>query len=176
MDIYIVSHYYSNGESYEDYREYEYHEFYSTFEKASEVFWDHVTSDYEGKYELIRKTLDTQEAELLETSAELPCTPCYSRDDWQGDYDYDEDNCYDYDDVNPYNSIKEYWEWEDNLSYCCDDISEEDDKAWFDYFTKPGTNYQMFKEIDDEIKERKKQIEIDELNSLLKELLTDKKA
>ena len=53
-----------------------------------------------------------------------------------------------------------------------DDISEEEDRAWFEYVTTPGTNYQEWKECEAEIEERKKQIELESLNEMLEELLT----
>ena len=173
MNIYIVSHYYDNGESYEDYREYQDHEFYSTLKKASQAFWKHVTEDYEGMYQLIRKTLDTQEAKLLEESEWIKCTRYYPEEDWQGDYDDDYYTCDSYEEPDPTASIKEYWEWEDELNmYCaCGDISEEEDKAWLNYVITPGTNYYTFKEVDDEIAARKNAILLDSLNECLKELL-----
>lgn len=166
MDIYIVSHYYNNGESYEDYREGETHEFYSSFEKASKAFWNYVCDNYEGKFVLIRKTLDTQEAECLEESVWIKCSPWYCQEEWQGEYEpeYDPEDYY----PDPMESYREYWRWDDDTSY--DDISEEEDKVWFEYVTTPGTNYQEWEEVNKEIEERKKAILFEELNEMLKEL------
>lgn len=66
MNIYVVSHYYDNGESYEDYREYETHEYYSTLELASSKFQQETCGEYEGQYELSKVELDTQETECIE--------------------------------------------------------------------------------------------------------------
>jgi len=73
MKIYIVSHYWNNGESYEDYRSYEDHFHFSTLKKAMTFFQDKVTSDYEGRYILISKELNTQEEEELAKSAWVKC-------------------------------------------------------------------------------------------------------
>lgn len=168
MKIYVVSHYYDNGESYEDYREYENHELYSTYQKAKDKFWASVISDYEGKYVLTEWELDTQEKSILEESTWIKCKPWYN-DEWQGDYepDYEDYDC----SPNPAENYKEYWRWEDSSPDWNDDISEEEDKAWFEYVTTPGTNYQEWKECEEELRKRKSAILLDELNSMLVELL-----
>ena len=169
MKIYVVSHYYDNGESYEDYREYENHELYSTYQKAKDKFWASVVGDYEGKYVLTEWELDTQEKRQLEESAWIKCKPWYD-DEWQGDPDYDDYNC-EYTGPDPHDSIEEYWIWEDECGYRPDEISDEEDAAWFKYVTTPGTNYQEWKECEEEIKKRKSDILLDELNGLLVDLL-----
>ena len=168
MDIYIVSHYYNNGESYEDYREGETHEFYSSFEKASKAFWNYVCDDYEGKFVLIRKTLDTQEAERLEESVWMKCSPWYCQEEWQGEHEpeYDPEDYY----PDPTESYKEYWRHEDTFWYRDDDISEEEDRAWLEYVNTPGTNYQEYQECERELQEKRNAILLEELNTLLKEL------
>lgn len=171
MKIYVVSHYYDNGESYEDYREYKEHKLYSTLQIASEYFLAAVVDDYEGKYVLTEWELDTQEKKTLEESAWIECKPYYNGG-WQGDYEPDYED-YDYS-PNPTESYKEYWRWEDSSPDWNDDISEEEDRAWFEYVTTPGTNYQEWKECEEEIEERKKQIELESLNEMLEELLTIK--
>ncbi len=170
MKIYVVSHYYDNGESYEDYREYEEHKLYSTLQIASEYFWASVVDDYEGKYVLTEWELDTQEKKTLEESAWIKCKPYYN-DEWQGDYEPEYDDEWHNYSPNPSESYKEYWRWEDSSPDWNDDISEEEDKAWYEYVTTPGTNYQEWKECEEEIKKRKSDILLDELNSMLVELL-----
>lgn len=168
MKVYMLSHYYDNGESYEDYREYENHELYSTYQKAKDRFWASVVGDYEGKYVLTEWELDTQKKNQLEESPWIKCTSCYD-EEWQGDYEPDYEDC-DYS-PDPTDSYKEYWRWEDSLPDWGDDISEEEDKAWYEYVTTPGTNCQEWEECEKEIKERKNAILLDELNSMLVELL-----
>lgn len=169
MKIYVVTHFYDNGESYEDYREYEDHYYYSTFELASALFWEKAASDYEGQYVLSSVELDTQETECLEKTPYLPCSSQWDKyyaqvnpePDYE-DYDYTPD---------PTESYIEYWRWED---LCCptieEDIPEEEDKAWLEYMTTPGTNYQEWEECERELKERRNAILLDELNTLLEDL------
>ena len=151
MKIYVVTHFYDNGESYEDYREYIEYTMFSTEGKAYAFYCEKILSDYEGRYSIFEWKLDTQERALLEESPWVKCSPMYSCDDWQGDYEpeYDPEDYY----PDPMDSYKEYWRWEDEASY--EDISEEEDRAWFEYVTTPGTNYQTFKEIEDELVRRK---------------------
>ena len=170
MRIYVVSHYYDNGESYEDYRDYEEHKLYSTLQIASEHFWASVVGDYEGKYVLTEWELDTQEKEILEESAWVECKRWYS-DEWQGDYEPEYDDEWHDCSPDPSESYKEYWKWEDSLPDWNDDISEEEDRAWREYVTTPGTNYREWKECEEEIKKRKSDILLDKLNSALVELL-----
>lgn len=80
MLIYIVSHYWDNGESYEDYDHYEEHKYYSSLELASQSFWRKASEDYEGKYILKSKELDTQGEELLEETPYIECSSVY--DNW----------------------------------------------------------------------------------------------
>lgn len=175
MDIYIVSHYYNNGESYEDYREGETHEFYSSFEKASKAFWNYVCDNYEGKFVLIRKTLDTQEAECLEESVWIKCSPWYCQEEWQGEYEpeYDQlEPCYDqygyY--FNPRDPEKRshdaLWALEmlEREEYY-EELSLENE-----WLTHEGTNYQEWEEVNEEIRKRKNDILFEELNEILKEL------
>jgi hypothetical protein len=165
MRIYVVSHYYDNGESYEDYREYENHELYSTYQKAKDKFWASVVGDYEGKYVLTEWELDTQKKSTLEESAWVPCKPWYN-DVWQGDPEPD-DEPYDYS-PDPMESTEEafrYLEGEDRESYY-EELSLERD-----WLSHEGTNYQEWKECEEEIKKRKSDILLDELNSMLTDLL-----
>jgi hypothetical protein len=161
MKIYVVTHFYDNGESYEDYREYTDYFMFSTEAKAYVFYCDMILSDYEGRYSMYEKELDTQKQTLLEVSPWVKCTSYYD-EHWQGEYD-PEDYYPD-----PMDSYKEYWRWDDDTSY--EDISEEEDKAWFEYVTTPGTNYQEWEEVNKEIEERKKAILFEELNEMLKEL------
>ena len=152
MIIYIVSHYYDNGESYEDYREYQSHSYYSTFELASTFFWDKVTSDYEGKYVLKSVVLDTQETNILEESEYLTChsqwDDYYNQENPEPDYDY----------------CPEYPDKEDSYE-------SEEDVLVEDYLHSEGTNFKTMKEIDDEIEERKQAILVESLNEDLDNLL-----
>ncbi len=162
MKIYVVTHFYDNGESYEDYRGYEEHKLYSTYQLGLRAFYDSVESDYEGKFTLTEWELDTQERYLLEESAWVECKPYYN-EEWQGDYEpeYNPEDYY----PDPMDSYKEYWRWEDETSH--DDISKEEDKAWLEYVITPGTNYHEWEECEEEIKKRKSDILFEELNNLL---------
>lgn len=166
MKIYVLSHFYDNGESYEDYREYEEHKLYSTYQLGLKAFYDSVESDYEGKFNLIEWELDTQKRQLLEESAWIKCKPYYN-EEWQGDYEPDYE--YEEDAPDPTESYKEYWRWED-ASPEYDDIPEDEDKAWFEYVTTPGTNYREYQECEMELKERRSALLLEELTSLLKDL------
>jgi hypothetical protein len=166
MKIYVVSHYYDNGESYEDYREYEEHKLYSTLQIASEYFWASVVGDYEGKYVLTEWELDTQEKKTLEESAWVKCKPYYN-EEWQGEPEPDDEN-YDYTPdpgANALEALKYLVVMEDREAY----LRELDlEREWL---THEGTNYQEWKECEEEIKKKKSDILLDELNSMLIDLL-----
>ena len=66
MKIYVVSHYYDNGESYEDYREYEDHKYYSALELATTAYYDEICEEYIGCWELTVVELDTQKTVELD--------------------------------------------------------------------------------------------------------------
>lgn len=102
MTVFIVKHYYNNGESYEDYREYEDTFLFSTQKKASDFFWTKVTDDYEGKYVLLEWEADTQEKTILEESVFITCTP----ESWS--YDCFED-CQDFDDSKDSNDCQDFY-------------------------------------------------------------------
>lgn len=94
MDIYVVSHYYDNGESYEDYREYQSHKYYSTLELASSNFQRETYGEYEGQYELSKIELDTQETECIEKTDYHRCRSMLEsmlEDDGSPDDYYSED-------------------------------------------------------------------------------------
>lgn len=95
MLIYIVSHYWDNGESYEDYDHYEEHKYYSSLMLASQSFWRKASEDYEGKYTLKSKELDTQGEELLEETPYIECSSVYNNwDNWEESEIYSqEENC-----------------------------------------------------------------------------------
>lgn len=139
MKIYTVNHYYNNGESYEDYREYEDILYYSTLDKAWSVFWAKVTSDYEGIFYLKELTLDTQETITLEESAWVNCKSSwdYPLEDYVGNYDdyYYDDYYYDnFDYDRDYDNA--IWEtYEDEI--CAID----------EWLTHEGENYKIFEEI-----------------------------
>lgn len=135
MKIYTVNHYYDNGESYEDYKEYEDILYYSTLDKAWSIFWEKVTSDYEGIIKLKELTLDTQEVITLEESVWIDCkSSCDypSELDYIGNYDdyyYDDfDYNRDYDD--------DLWE-----------TYEEEICTIDEWLTHEGENYKIFEEI-----------------------------
>ena len=86
MKIYIVSHYWDNGESYEDYRSFEEHFHFSTLEKASKFFQEKTTS-FEGKWKLSCKELDTQNSELIEETSYNECHSTFW--DWEDEEDYE---------------------------------------------------------------------------------------
>lgn len=93
MKIYIVSHYYDNGESYEDFRDFEDFLYYSTLEQAIRVYWENTCGDYEGKYSLREITLDTQESKLLDESEWVKCNSMiddYYDSLYEDDYPRDE--------------------------------------------------------------------------------------
>lgn len=167
MKIYVVTHFYDNGESYEDYREYIEYTMFSTEGKAYAFYCEKILSDYEGRYSIFEWELDTQEKTLLEESPWVKCSPMYSCDDWQGDYEpeYNPEDYY----PDPMKSYKEYWRHEDAFWYQ-DDIPEEEDRAWFEYVNTPGTNYREYQECERELKERRNALLLEDLNTLLKEL------
>lgn len=166
MKIYVVTHFYDNGESYEDYREYTDYFMFSTEAKAYAFYCEKILSDYEGRYSMYEKELDTQKQTLLEVSPWVACSsinqyePCF--EDYESEYD--PEDFY----PNPMESYREYWRWDDETSY--DDISEEEYKAWLEYVTAPGTNYQEWEEVNEEIRKKKNAILFEELNEILKEL------
>ena len=174
MKIYIVSHYYDNGESYEDYREYEDHLYFSTFKKASSSFWKKVTDDYEGKFILETVELDTQEREILEESPWIKCTSYYD-EEWQGEHEpeYDQlEPCYDqygyyFDPRDPekrsHNALWALEMFEREEYY--EELSLESE-----WLSHEGTNYQEWEEVNEEIRKRKNAILFEELNEILKEL------
>lgn len=182
MKIYVVSHYWDNGLSYEDYQDFETHEYYSTYEKAASVFWDCVTSDYEGKYVLFSVELDTQATEELEVSAWITCHSAW--DDMLGapdpDYDgydpmkeWEEEHYWNGCPKHPEKNIKTAWEylhWLDTSPNVTDSLRNELE-AETDYLHSKNANYQEWKECEEEIKKRKPDILLDELNSMLVELL-----
>ena len=168
MKIYVVSHYYDNGESYEDYREYEEHELYSTYQLGLRTFYDYVESDYEGKLTLTEWELDTQEKKTLEESAWIKCTSWYDRQSCCYEPDPEE---YEYD---PWERCADSVNY--NVEYECAEFESIKDeiKAEKEWLTHEGTNYQEWKECEEEIEERKNQIELESLNEMLDELLTIK--
>ena len=138
MEIYIVSHYYDNGESYEDFREYEDLLYYSSFKNASKVFWEKVTSDYHGIIKLKEVTLDTQEITILEESAWIACTSSW-------EYCCDE---YYFDCEEYYHefgeTIEEAWEIKK-----LEDMQEADEEWEIidEWLNHKGENYEIFEEI-----------------------------
>lgn len=92
MKIYVITHFYNNGESYEDYREYTDYFMFSTEAKAYAFYCDKILSDYEGRYSIYERELDTQEQTLLEQSPWVECVPSYIQEPSPEDYpDYEPD-------------------------------------------------------------------------------------
>ena len=165
MKIYLVSHYYDNGESYEDYRTYEDHFYYSTLKLATSIFWDKATGDYEGKYVLSSVELDTQETECLEKTPYLPCSSQWE-DYFEQNNPEPEDE--EYDDLpDPNKSAEEAFRHLDMVDRedCYRELDIE--REWLSH---EGSNYQEWEECEEEIKKRKSDILLDELNSMLTDL------
>ena len=92
MKIYVVTHFYDNGESYEDYREYTDYFMFSTEEKAYAFYCDMILSDYEGRYSMYEKELDTQKQTLLEVSPWVKCSSMYQYEPYEPCFeDYEPD-------------------------------------------------------------------------------------
>lgn len=174
MKIYVVTHFYDNGESYEDYREYTDYFMFSTEAKAYSFYCEKILSDYEGNYSIIEWTLDTQEKVLLEKSPWIKCTSYYD-EEWQGEHEpeYDQlEPCYDqygyyFDPRDPekrsHNALWALEMFEREEYY--EELSLESE-----WLTHEGTNYQEWKEVNEEIRKRKNAILFEELNEMLKEL------
>lgn len=136
MKIYTINHYWNNGESYEDYREYENILYYSTLDKAYNIFWEKVTSDYEGIIKLKEITLDTQEIITLEESAWINCTSIWDsyEDNYIGDYNYTYEDDY-------YDTYSQYY---NNAEM---EVLEEESYAIDEWLTHEGENFKIFEEI-----------------------------
>lgn len=89
MKIYVVTHFYDNGESYEDYREYTDYFMFSTEAKAYAFYCDKILLDYEGRYSMYEKELDTQKQTLLEVSPWVKCSSMYPYEPCLEDYESD---------------------------------------------------------------------------------------
>ena len=150
MKVYYITHYYDNGESYEDYREYEDTQLYSDINNANSIYWAKVVSDYNGKYIFGEWEIDSQNKTILEESVYIKCKSCYEDVDYENvdyeDYypDYNDSEMY----IDCFSSEKYITEEEEN------EISEEEE-----WLTHKGENYKLFQEI-----------EINHLLKLLKEL------
>ena len=128
--------------------------------------------------------LDTQEKKTLEESAWIKCKPYYN-EEWQGEPDYEEDFLPKWEDDHYWNgepkyperSIEDAWEFidwfedPDNPSIMKETSYLEEIMLENEWLTHEGTNYQEWKECEEEIRKRKSAILLDELNSMLVELL-----
>lgn len=79
MEIYIVSHKYDNGESFEDKCFYEDRQHFSTKEKAIQYYNSKITAEYIGSYSIIKVPLDSPESkedEICKTEYKY-CPPAY---------------------------------------------------------------------------------------------------
>lgn len=153
--IYAVKHYYNNGESYEDYREYEDTFLFSTKKNASDFFWTKVTDDYEGEYVLLEWEADTQEKTILEESVFIACTPEY----WSYD---DSDDCQDFEDSNDCQDFdfKEYYDAVSAFANRDEYLAEEE------WLLGSHEHNKLFKEMEEDKA-------IDELNASLDTLLNN---
>lgn len=73
MDIYIVKHFYDNGLSYEDYRQYEDNLYYSSLELAENQYFPTIGKNFTGKYSVIKMTLDTNESNVIHETEYIHC-------------------------------------------------------------------------------------------------------
>jgi hypothetical protein len=152
MKVYAVIHYYDNGETYEDYREYRDTALYSTLDKATSVYWENVCDDYNGMFRIYEWELDTQEVTMLEESVYLHKYPEPERPD-----------CDYYDDCEELNPE----DWPGNDEYMIDEwnstITEEDEPLDIEeWLCSEGYNYKIFKEIEED-RLRKLNAELDNL-------------
>lgn len=143
MKIYVLTHYWDNGEKYEDYREYESSSYYSTLKLVAEAYWNE-TRDYEGSFTLFSVELDTQKKVTLIESEWVPCTSSMqllweqehsqkSSDDPYGiDYDYNCDFLY-------------YWRYPG-----CLEEKETEDFVVNEWLTHKGENYAVFKSLEED--------------------------
>lgn len=146
MNIYIVSHYWDNGETYpEDYTDYRKHYYYSSLELAQGKYYGEILKDYEGQWEFIEKTLDTQEENIIEKSPWVKCSP------WDGYYpDYDSEDNEEYEELDLY---EESWDshasfysndsWKDNYDKALKEL-EKDANEWL---VHKGDNFKNYAEI-----------------------------
>ena len=142
MDIYIVKLHQNNGESYEDNYQWDTYEYYSTWELAYSYFCNQIADSYKGEYTLIKKTLDTQEEIVLETSPWGGYTSMYDQEEYEEYVEPAEDKeCY-----GPEYSIEDAWRYMDLENTCTNWNESEDIDSWL---THKGENYQIFKEIEE---------------------------
>ena len=66
MKIYAIIHYYDNGFTYEDYRNYVTTNLYSDLSKASKIYQSKTSGKYEGALELVEWELDTNNKKTLQ--------------------------------------------------------------------------------------------------------------
>lgn len=167
MNIWIVKHLMDNGERYpEDYNHWETYKYYSSLDLAEHYYYIVIYGRYEGKYQLIEKTLDTQEEKLIEESPWVNCTPAdYS------EYDYSDSDYREFDgdvpealptyDNHPFDRkfVFDCWD-DDDMQNALDEMQEEDM-----YLRTPHETYELFKQLE--------QDQLDDLNRLLKSLGID---
>lgn len=150
MEIYIVSHFQDNGESYEDRQTWTNRWLFSTWEKAYAFYCNQIIDTYKGTFKLWKVKLDNyidldNSGLVLETSPWGGYTYFEPEYDFPEDSEIDEEYCQcDY----PEDSIKDYWKYEDSMySYDSTCISEEEEAVITDWLTHKGENYQIFEEI-----------------------------
>ena len=142
MKIYVVTHFYDNGESYEDYREYTDYFMFSTEAKAYGFYCDKILSDYEGRYSMYEKELDTQEQTLLEQSPWIKCTPSYAYEPSPEDY-------HDYE-PNPWEHYDDYVSYDDEYTMAeCESIQDEL-KAEEEWLTTKREQGEILDEIEED--------------------------
>ena len=72
MDIFIIRHLYDNGLSFEDKVVYQEDKYYSTRELAAKA-WCKIGNPFEGRYTLLKVTVNTQETEVIVETQYNPC-------------------------------------------------------------------------------------------------------
>lgn len=144
MKVYIVKHCYDNGESYEDYREYEDWKLFSTYQKAADLYWASVVSEYEGGYTLIEWELNTQKKSVLEESAYIRCSSWYERQCCEETYEPEPED-YEYD---PWEIYAKENNWYDDYSNAIMESTQEELALEEEWLVHENENYELFKELD----------------------------
>ena len=94
MKIYAIIHYFDNGLTYEDYRDYVTTNLYSDLSEASKIYQSETSDKYEGAFKLVEWEIDTNNKKTLQETSYIPCTPydpyeeedkkfAYGDEDWE---------------------------------------------------------------------------------------------
>lgn len=139
MKVWIVSHFWDNGEKYrEDLLEYQDYKIFSTYQKAMDYYCSCIIPAYIGQYILDEYEVDTHEVMQLEKSPWEDC-PC-QYPDYEPEYEPEEP---DYDTSELEDKLDEYHCPSESLDF---DYSYEIscEEQWL---THEGENYKIFEEI-----------------------------